>query len=155
MRAQDMGVTTRQSAYAKKYCKFCNTYHSNANVECMTCKIPFRLSEELDLTDKIVELSLSFLSQVMQKITYLQEPHIKKEFQVTDCSSVFQMKTKICEMLQTDELLIDHEYDQEIMIQAVDRIYKEFKTGKYDKGCLLYTSPSPRDRQKSRMPSSA
>ena len=25
----------------------------------------------------------------------------------------------------------------------------------YIKGCLLYTSPSPRDRQKSRMPSSA
>ena len=24
-----------------------------------------------------------------------------------------------------------------------------------DDGCLLYTSPSPRDRQKSRMPSSA
>ena len=24
-----------------------------------------------------------------------------------------------------------------------------------DRGCLLYTSPSPRDRQKSRMPSSA
>ena len=27
-------------------------------------------------------------------------------------------------------------------------------TGKYE-ACLLYTSPSPRDRQKSRMPSSA
>ena len=26
---------------------------------------------------------------------------------------------------------------------------------KMDKTCLLYTSPSPRDRQKSRMPSSA
>ena len=26
---------------------------------------------------------------------------------------------------------------------------------KYDDTCLLYTSPSPRDRQKSRMPSSA
>ena len=26
---------------------------------------------------------------------------------------------------------------------------------KYMKACLLYTSPSPRDRQKSRMPSSA
>ena len=25
----------------------------------------------------------------------------------------------------------------------------------YKKACLLYTSPSPRDRQKSRMPSSA
>ena len=27
--------------------------------------------------------------------------------------------------------------------------------GKENKNCLLYTSPSPRDRQKSRMPSSA
>ena len=29
------------------------------------------------------------------------------------------------------------------------------KIGKIPEGCLLYTSPSPRDRQKSRMPSSA
>ena len=29
------------------------------------------------------------------------------------------------------------------------------KDGEEDKNCLLYTSPSPRDRQKSRMPSSA
>ena len=28
-------------------------------------------------------------------------------------------------------------------------------TNDYSKTCLLYTSPSPRDRQKSRMPSSA
>ena len=34
--------------------------------------------------------------------------------------------------------------------------FKTFKkTGVYRKLCLLYTSPSPRDRQKSRMPSSA
>ena len=32
--------------------------------------------------------------------------------------------------------------------------YDEFKMEKYPT-CLLYTSPSPRDRQKSRMPSSA
>ena len=34
---------------------------------------------------------------------------------------------------------------------------KKSKTGKRDRlcYCLLYTSPSPRDRQKSRMPSSA
>ena len=31
--------------------------------------------------------------------------------------------------------------------------YKEFEYEDYS--CLLYTSPSPRDRQKSRMPSSA
>ena len=29
------------------------------------------------------------------------------------------------------------------------------KDYEYTRGCLLYTSPSPRDRQKSRMPSSA
>ena len=33
----------------------------------------------------------------------------------------------------------------------VEEHFKEFTM----KGCLLYTSPSPRDRQKSRMPSSA
>ena len=42
----------------------------------------------------------------------------------------------------------------------VDFFFGEFESaGKfvnaYCKGCLLYTSPSPRDRQKSRMPSSA
>ena len=31
----------------------------------------------------------------------------------------------------------------------------EYKNGLLVKDCLLYTSPSPRDRQKSRMPSSA
>ena len=29
------------------------------------------------------------------------------------------------------------------------------KTVSYGKGCLLYTSPSPRDKRQSRMPSSA
>ena len=37
------------------------------------------------------------------------------------------------------------------------RSYPDFKTmaEEESKSCLLYTSPSPRDRQKSRMPSSA
>ena len=30
-----------------------------------------------------------------------------------------------------------------------------YPSGELHMGCLLYTSPSPRDRQKSRMPSSA
>ena len=32
---------------------------------------------------------------------------------------------------------------------------KKWEQFEYPKDCLLYTSPSPRDRQKSRMPSSA
>ena len=34
-------------------------------------------------------------------------------------------------------------------------ILREVSKGITEKTCLLYTSPSPRDRQKSRMPSSA
>ena len=37
---------------------------------------------------------------------------------------------------------------------SVGEIYYNTSAGQF-KACLLYTSPSPRDRQKSRMPSSA
>ena len=40
--------------------------------------------------------------------------------------------------------------------RAIDTINSEVRPIREgNKGCLLYTSPSPRDRQKSRMPSSA
>ena len=39
--------------------------------------------------------------------------------------------------------------------QRKDSIEQFDKGGRTDLSCLLYTSPSPRDRQKSRMPSSA
>ena len=35
------------------------------------------------------------------------------------------------------------------------RVYASYKEMAKKEACLLYTSPSPRDRQKSRMPSSA
>ena len=52
------------------------------------------------------------------------------------------------------------------LLQELDDIAKQLRgkityshygnsEGKTSKTCLLYTSPSPRDRQKSRMPSSA
>ena len=48
------------------------------------------------------------------------------------------------------------EIDQifEELENAVDDHYNE-KDGYYGGSCLLYTSPSPRDRTRSRMPSSA
>ena len=44
------------------------------------------------------------------------------------------------------------EQGQASMMLAMRDMMAEFMR---NKGCLLYTSPSPRDRQKSRMPSSA
>ena len=40
-------------------------------------------------------------------------------------------------------------------IEDAESIRQEFKEWLNPNTCLLYTSPSPRDRQKSRMPSSA
>ena len=44
-----------------------------------------------------------------------------------------------------------------VLLNAFKELYKNNWTDKrfYHVSCLLYTSPSPRDRQKSRMPSSA
>ena len=39
--------------------------------------------------------------------------------------------------------------------KVCSQIHDGIKTSELDEFCLLYTSPSPRDRQKSRMPSSA
>ena len=39
--------------------------------------------------------------------------------------------------------------------ELTDEIYKQHLEGKLSIGCLLYTSPSPRDISGSRMPSSA
>ena len=40
-------------------------------------------------------------------------------------------------------------------LDALHLILRAYDIGEGDEVCLLYTSPSPRDRQKSRMPSSA
>ena len=51
---------------------------------------------------------------------------------------------------------IDHAKDAS-SFSAIKRMYQELGVEDLEQSriCLLYTSPSPRDRQKSRMPSSA
>ena len=63
-------------------------------------------------------------------------------------------------MVRTDENFIYVICKKE---SQTDKVVQKLTTPKcklvsyeeWDEGCLLYTSPSPRDRQKSRMPSSA
>ena len=53
-------------------------------------------------------------------------------------------------------LLVDSWYDSYLGVVILVRVINgKLKKGMKIKFCLLYTSPSPRDRQKSRMPSSA
>ena len=49
---------------------------------------------------------------------------------------------------------IAHDYDECVYMVGSDRVNAMQYLHKYN-GCLLYTSPSPRDRTRSRMPSSA
>ena len=54
-----------------------------------------------------------------------------------------------------DHDLFDRMPDLEVIFSAGAGVDKVLSNPALPKDCLLYTSPSPRDRQKSRMPSSA
>ena len=55
--------------------------------------------------------------------------------------SIATWHKQVGEAVSRDELIVDIETDKTVLEVVA--------------ACLLYTSPSPRDRQKSRMPSSA
>ena len=60
------------------------------------------------------------------------------------------------ENLQNNNAQIEIEIDRHVKsIQCLIRRLTPADRQKYYNGCLLYTSPSPRDRTRSRMPSSA
>ena len=54
-----------------------------------------------------------------------------------------------------DDVKIAKNYLSEIELQRLNLLVSGFLDFAEFQACLLYTSPSPRDRQKSRMPSSA
>ena len=61
---------------------------------------------------------------------------------------------------QSDVAVLLHDYDRLIMALKTERLSEGVYTSEpvldaLVKTCLLYTSPSPRDRTRSRMPSSA
>ena len=54
-----------------------------------------------------------------------------------------------------DEFLIQNLYAANEVVAVYSHVDRMVTLGCMPTTCLLYTSPSPRDRQKSRMPSSA
>ena len=65
----------------------------------------------------------------------------RKSVQIVEAS---QLKKDIAEFSQGDTVLVDY-----LVREGSKERFQPYE------GCLLYTSPSPRDREKSRMPSSA
>ena len=72
---------------------------------------------------------------------------IGDKFSSQICSSLKIPKEKRVNQLTDDEILKIREY--------IDQNFKVEGDLRRDYSCLLYTSPSPRDTDKSRMPSSA
>eukprot|EP01015_Nassula_variabilis_P011075 TRINITY_DN19003_c0_g1_i2.p1 TRINITY_DN19003_c0_g1~~TRINITY_DN19003_c0_g1_i2.p1 ORF type:complete len:179 (+),score=40.78 TRINITY_DN19003_c0_g1_i2:64-600(+) len=58
-------------------------------------------------------------------------------------------------VIYPDGMMNDSRMNLDILLTATIDKYREGLVGANILNCLLYTSPSPRDRQKSRMPSSA
>ena len=77
-------------------------------------------------------------------------------FQIKVLSSLLTHKEFL---VNIQDILSDEYFDNQAhkwIIKEVIRYYDKYHTTpSMDIFCLLYTSPSPRDRQKSRMPSSA
>ena len=79
---------------------------------------------------------------------------------VEDTAEVIPEKNKLHlkKPVEGDDIIKDYEYARGNLYSLIDK-GQEAVNGALDlamsSDCLLYTSPSPRDRQKSRMPSSA
>ena len=70
------------------------------------------------------------------------------------CISLFIINTKFTSNVKAEDLL-KVELNTEIKKGKFLIGLKQYLGGENDSFCLLYTSPSPRDRTRSRMPSSA
>ena len=103
----------------------------------------------------------------------IYKDELGKEYDITDIPDDMkelanEWREKLVESVaETDEeLMMKFLEGEELTVEEIKTVIrKETIAGRMvpmlcgsayrNKGCLLYTSPSPRDRQKSRMPSSA
>ena len=83
-----------------------------------------------------------------KQISYSSQVPFTKILENGKCLKIAPGEPKIVEKFETGKLIVEGKnlYDSESTFIKERRKYSF---------CLLYTSPSPRDRQKSRMPSSA
>ena len=80
----------------------------------------------------------------------LQKILLKEEFDVL----IAQTEEKALKLLEEDGEIDLVLCEQNIEVNGIE-LYRQCQQLKRYKNCLLYTSPSPRDRIASRMPSSA
>ena len=114
----------------------------------------FSFIEKLNLK-RVYIIGVSFGGMVAQHLA-INYPGVVERL-VLMCTSPGGEKYHSFPLHELEEIIDDQEYVRKFISISDLRINADYikKNSKEYKICLLYTSPSPRDRQKSRMPSSA
>ena len=118
-------------------------------------QLTVKAQRELLARGEIKELPWARQAKSTFGFTFPWSPEKGDTFIKTDIVPNFMYKFNGTQWIPVDKSVFDsYTYDTEY----VDHLISKISSGEYDPellSCLLYTSPSPRDRQKSRMPSSA
>eukprot|EP00828_Plagiopyla_frontata_P013809 TRINITY_DN18308_c0_g1_i1.p1 TRINITY_DN18308_c0_g1~~TRINITY_DN18308_c0_g1_i1.p1 ORF type:complete len:306 (+),score=35.42 TRINITY_DN18308_c0_g1_i1:307-1224(+) len=125
---------------------------TNNNMENFVQKLQTFNEENAKLMQKYI---YNFETESNQPLTYQEIKEQKTKFdlyQIYLCkmNSTLKSEIKLCAQQYTTENIYLLEFTQ----SKYSSVWFQTKNNKIN-CCLLYTSPSPRDRQKSRMPSSA
>ena len=157
------------------YVENCVIYHTNKYI---TYDTNSSFSFTSDITDEFYDASSTELSNIIQYEAHKTNTH-RKPIQVTNSEPDYLKQRSLFAWLPTETIKKTYELTTQyarlpmsIILKkrymspnpalnvhrrsepvATDTIYSN--TPAIDNGCLLYTSPSPRDRTRSRMPSSA
>ena len=116
-------------------------------------------SFETQVFDKYSRVEKAILTAVAE--SYLQGVSTRRMKKVMTALGIGEISassvSKITKELDEKvEEFLSKPIEHEIPYLIIDATYVKVRDGlHYENNCLLYTSPSPRDRQKSRMPSSA
>ena len=91
---------------------------------------------------------------------WYEEEDLREDFRIVNTYSMKMMKTRLEKSGNVMEFETDLSKEKAVPFEVVIFFLRKnlidiVQTENYSFTCLLYTSPSPRDRQKSRMPSSA
>ena len=137
---------------------------------------PFLTEQENEIGDYLIDKGAEYgvVTGRRRRCGWLDLVSLKYSVRVNSLTELFITKLDVLSGLDELDLNIAYEVDgsevvdfprEQRVLERAKPIYKTFKGWSEDisnitsfdnlPNCLLYTSPSPRDRQKSRMPSSA
>ena len=103
----------------------------------------------MDMDYLLITIPTQFVKETLEQV----KPLIKKKITVINAAKGFDLGTNM-RMSDTIRSVLDENLINPV-VSLIGPSHAEEVVVRMLTTCLLYTSPSPRDRQKSRMPSSA